>query len=54
MPPTYEKEPSLPLFDRLRAQIPVSRCRDDGLTLLCSMFRLNPDNRPSIEEVNDC
>ena len=54
MLPSIEKHTSLSLFDRLRSQIPVSQCNDDGLKLLCSMLRLNPDDRPSIEEVNDC
>lgn len=51
--PVIQMDTPIPLFDRLRRMISIQLCSDEGLRLLCSMLRLNPMERISIESVCD-
>ena len=44
-------EATSPLCERLRNMIPGDLISEDGLQLLCSLLKLNPEKRLSIEEL---
>lgn len=49
--PRVEVNSSQTLFEKLRSLIPVSLCSDNGISLICSMLKLKPEERVSIEDV---